>query len=214
LRYFQQALELNPNDATAYQWYASTYAQMRQFNEAIPLIRRAEELDPLSLAVQSSIAVIYSFARQYDTAIVYGEKTVALEPTSVMGYWTLGSVLVRAGRPGDAIGPLEQGVAISDSDASTLTMLGCAYALAGRRADARAVERVFDHPMPKRRFTSYMRAQLAIALGEKEKSLTFLEEGCARRDGWMLETYVEPLFDPLRDDPRYKAVVQQLGFHP
>ena len=81
-REFQRAIELNPNYATAHQWYAEYLAAMGRLDEAIAKVKRAEELDPLSFIISWNVGRILIFARQYDQALEQGRKMLELYPTS------------------------------------------------------------------------------------------------------------------------------------
>jgi Tfp pilus assembly protein PilF len=61
---FKRALELNPNYATAHQWYAFYFASIGKFTEAIEEMRRAQEFDPLSLEINADLGLMLSYARQ------------------------------------------------------------------------------------------------------------------------------------------------------
>jgi len=76
---FKRAIELNPNYATAHQWYAEHLTKLGRFDEAIAEIRRAQELDPLSLIINAMAGSIYFYARQYDNAIKYSRETLELD---------------------------------------------------------------------------------------------------------------------------------------
>src|SRR6202011_6163744 len=76
-REFKRALELDPNYATARQWYAASYlALLGRDTEAIAEARRAQELDPLSLSINTALGRCYYYAHQYDQAIEQYQKTL------------------------------------------------------------------------------------------------------------------------------------------
>ena len=211
LKEYQRAVELNPNDANAYQWYAEELATFRRFDESYPLIRRARELDPLSFVIPAVEAVFYANGRNGERAVDIGRKLVELDPAVPMGHLALGLALTRSGRSADAIPELEKGVAISDSDLTMLSWLGCACALGGRRDDAVRIAGALDALSRTTYVSPYMRALIATSLGEREKAFALLDEGVRKHDGWMGQTYEEIMFDPLRSDPRYTEIVHRLG---
>jgi tetratricopeptide (TPR) repeat protein len=80
-RRYQRAIELNPNYATAHQWYAGgNLVSTQRFDQAIAEGRRAVELDPLSLIANLELASIYSYARQSDQAIAQLHKIIEMDP--------------------------------------------------------------------------------------------------------------------------------------
>jgi tetratricopeptide (TPR) repeat protein len=79
-REFRQALKLNPNYATAHQWYGEFLIFMGRTEESLRALRRAKELDPLSPIINTQVGYPYYCARQYDAAIVEFKKALELEP--------------------------------------------------------------------------------------------------------------------------------------
>jgi adenylate cyclase len=77
---FIQAIELNPSNATARQYYALFLSAMERHDEAIDEMGKALELDPLSLSINQNFGVILRFASQYDQSIQHLESTLELDP--------------------------------------------------------------------------------------------------------------------------------------
>jgi serine/threonine-protein kinase len=211
LKEYQRAVELSPGDANAQQWYAEELAMLGRFDEAFPIIRHAQELDPLSFIIPAVAAVFYANAHRQGEAVEIAQKLVDLDPRVPMGHLALGLAWTRSGKYPEAIGELEKGVAISDSETTMLSWLGCAYALGGRRGDALRIAEKLDRLSIRSYVSTYLRGLLYTALGEKENALALLDEGVVKHDGWMGQTYEEIMFDPLRNDPRYKDIVKRLG---
>ena len=93
-REFQRAIELNPNYATAHQWYGIVYfAALGRFDEAISEVKRALELDPLSLIINSDLGRTYYFARRYDEAVEQLHKTLEMDSNFYFAHRHLGCVL-------------------------------------------------------------------------------------------------------------------------
>ncbi|MEE8550854.1 MAG: protein kinase, partial [Gemmatimonadota bacterium] len=123
---YRRAIELNPNYATAHQWYATLLAGFGRNEEAIREIRRAEELHPLSHAIGVTVATVLFLARDYDATIEQLEKTLALEPTFFSAHAWLGIVYAGKGMYDEAIRSVEQAVELSPKNLNVLQ--GAAYA--------------------------------------------------------------------------------------
>jgi len=87
---FKQAIELNPNYATAHAWYALNLAVTQRYSEAIAEAKKAQEVDPLSLIINTNVAWVFYFARQYDEMLSQCQRTLELDPnfaTTHTGAW-------------------------------------------------------------------------------------------------------------------------------
>src|SRR5438128_1108423 len=132
---FQRAIELNPNYATAHQWYGnSVLVALARFDEAIAEVKRAIELDPLSLVINTDLGNTYYRARRYDEAIEQLRKTLEMDPSFYYTHRNLGSVLAAKGAFNAAIGEYQKARALND-DPSTTWLLGHAYGFSGNKAD-------------------------------------------------------------------------------
>src|SRR5881227_2611410 len=130
---FQRAIELNPNYATAHQWYGnSALVALGRFDEAIAEVKRAIELDPLSLVINTDLGATYYRARRYDEAIEQLHKTLELDPGFYYARWNLGSALSAKGAIGEAIGEYQKARALND-DPLVLGLLTRAYAFSGNK---------------------------------------------------------------------------------
>ena len=80
-REYRCAIELDPNYATAHQWFATdVYAAAKRFYEALAELRRAEELDPLSPIIGTNLGDTFVNARRYDEAIAQYKRVLSLDP--------------------------------------------------------------------------------------------------------------------------------------
>ncbi len=138
-RLFRRAIALEPEYATAHQWYAAHYlTPMGRLEEAIAETRRAQQLDPLSAVFDAFVGASLYFARQYDEAIEECLKTVDLHPDFGVGHWYLGRAYLQKDRLPEALAALQKAVALSGGSPLMKGTLGVGYALAGDRVAARA----------------------------------------------------------------------------
>ena len=213
-REFQRAIELNPNYATAHQWYAETgLVPLGQFEKAIAEVKHALELDPLSIVINADVGTILTNARRYDQAIEQLRKTVEMDPGFYYAHWTLGNALELKGLNEEAIAEYKEAIALND-DPLPRALLGHLYAKIGRKNEALAIlEQLRElRESSKQRYVSpYNLALVHIGLGQKDEAIQLLEETYEDRDGYDIAFIkVEPLLDPLRGNPRFEALVQKV----
>jgi len=208
---FQRAIELNPNYATAHQWYGnSALVALGRFDEAIAEVKRAIELDPLSLVINTDLGATYYRARRYDEAIEQLHKTLELDPGFYYARWNLGSALSAKGAIGEAIGEYQKARALND-DPLVLGLLTRAYAFSGNKTEAIKLRDQLATLSRERYVSAYSFALASIGFGDKEEALRWLEKSYQDRAGNDLEFIrVEPLLDPLRGDPRFEALMAKV----
>ena len=93
---YKRAIELNPNYATAHQWYGGELEQKGRFDEALQEMKLAGDLDPLSLIIIKDTGEIYYVARKYDRAIEYFRKALEMDPNFVVAHMYLGLVYAQS----------------------------------------------------------------------------------------------------------------------
>jgi eukaryotic-like serine/threonine-protein kinase len=104
---FRRAIELDPNYATAHQWYAECLALMGRFDEAFAEIDRARQLDPLSLIIAADRGAMLYFSRQYDLAITQFRAVLDMEPNFPRAY-VLVYAYAQKGEYAEAVADLER----------------------------------------------------------------------------------------------------------
>jgi serine/threonine-protein kinase len=212
-REFKRALELNPNDANAYNSYTEYLLATGLVEQAINVQKRAQELDPLSLNFSNNLGAEMYFARRYDQAISQCQKTLEMDPNFFLAHYTIGQAYEQKGMYEEAISALKKAVELSPDNIEVLAALGRTLAVAGRTAEARQiVERLESRT--ERHAWQYDLALIYAGLGEDEQAFECLEQGYEWRDGMMIHLNVEPRFDSLRSDPRFQDLVLRMGLPP
>jgi TolB-like protein/Flp pilus assembly protein TadD/class 3 adenylate cyclase len=208
---FRRAIELNPNYATAHHWLGnSLFVTLGRFDEAVKEGQRAVELDPLSLIINADLGSTLMISRRYDEAIAQLRRTLQLDANFGYAHWNLGEALYLKGDFQGAIAECERAAALDD-DPEITALLGAAYAKAGRQDKAlECLEKLKQ--IEKQRFVrNSLFAYLYGALGDNASGLNYLAK--ADSDGETPDTTwikVDPMFDPLRDEPRFQKLVAKL----
>jgi len=214
-RLWRKAIALEPAYATAHQWYGAHYlVPMGRLEEAIAETRRAQQLDPLSAVFNAFVGASLYFARRYDEAIEECRKAVDLHPDFGVAHWYLGRAYLQKGRFPEALAELQKAVTLSGGSPLMKGTLGVGFALAGDRA---AAERTLDE-LEKIRAESYASAldlaDIHVALADRERAFRWLDQAAAERSFHLIYLKVWPELDPLRPDPRFKALILRLGLAP
>jgi TolB-like protein/Flp pilus assembly protein TadD len=207
---YRRALELSPNNAAAYSAFAFWLVSQGRTEEAVTSCRRARELDPLA-ASGSDLAWMLFYARRYDGAVQELRSVLAVTPDDAFALWILGFALIANHHPQEAVPVLEKGVSASDRSPAIVGLLVHAYAQVGRRADAlRLLEE-----LKRRKQTGYVPAaafvKAYLGLGEYDRAFFWLEEAYKEQSNLLQFLKVHPIFDPVRDDPRFANLVRRVG---
>lgn len=211
-REFKRAIELDPDDATARQFYGVYLLAVGQREAAIAETRRALELDPLSILNNTQLGRALYLAGRYDEAIEQSLKTIELDPTSASAYVYLGQSHAHKGMLREATAELEKAVELSDGRVEMKAALGYAYALSGRKDEARKIIDELTTLGNDLSSASYHIATIYAGFPEKEQAIARLQGAYEERDiflGVRLKT--DPKLDGLRSDPRFQDLVRRVG---
>lgn len=210
-REFRRAIELNPNYANGHHWYAEYLSLVGRHEEAIAESERARELDPLSTIINTWVGSRYFFARQYDKAIKQYRNAVEMDPAFVPVHMVLGHALEQKHMYQEAIAELEKAVSLSGGSPVYIASLAHAYGVAGRRRQAK---KLFDdlRNLSKQRYVSpYDLALAALGIGETDQVFTLLARAAEERSPRAAFLGVDPRFDGLRSDTRFKELMIRIG---
>jgi eukaryotic-like serine/threonine-protein kinase len=210
-REYKRAIELNPNYETAHQWYSSLLSSLGRHEEALAEIKKARELAPTSLRINTDMGWVLYETRLYDDAIAKAQGTLELDPDFAPAHSLLGWAFLREGRYEEAITELQKVTALSKYNATNLSAIAYAYSMAGQRVAALKTLHQLKHDSEHGSAPWYQTAVVYVGLGEKEQALESLEKAYAERNKWLVFLKVEPSFDPLRSEPRFKSLLQQMN---
>ena len=211
-RSFERALALDPGFAEAHHDFAAYYSATGRHDEALASVRRALRLDPLSPGVASDVGWYYYFGRRYPDAVEHSRRTLELEPGF---FWAKRCLILAAAAAGDFETAAAQAVADMRQLEATVDDL---QKVADAEPEA-AVAAYWQWRLDRLRAAASDRlpsaielATLHMARGEADQALAALERAYRERQGWILPFLgVYPLFDPLRSEPRFNALVDAIA---
>jgi TolB-like protein/Tfp pilus assembly protein PilF len=211
-REFKRAISYNPGYVTAHTWYASEYLVIRaRFDEAIEEITRALELDPLSLVSNRDLGMICYYARQYDHAIKALNKTVEMDPDFIHTHGLLGLVYLEKSMHEEALSEFQKEGTISKGIEPTAEIwIGIFYAKTGKVNKARKILEDLIKRSKQEFVSPYFIAILYFNLKEKDKGFSWLDKAYKENDSWLNFLKVDPGFDSVRSDPRFKALLKRM----
>jgi tetratricopeptide (TPR) repeat protein len=209
-RAFRKAIALNPNYATAHQWYSNFLSVSKRFDESFGEIERARLLEPLNLIIDTDVGLASYWAGQYDRAIGQLQQTLDLDPKFFLTHLYMAMAQTRKGLFDPAIAEAQAAMRLEPDDPNPIMLYGYACARAGRRPEAlRALQDL--RSMSEKRFVSaFLVAGVYVGLGEKDKAFKSLEKAYEERSGRLVYLGVERAFDPLRSDPRFQDLVRRI----
>ena len=208
----EKATALNPSEGTAYLdlgWY---YAFTGRFEEAISNLGKAIELDPLNLDYNIDLADIYRLARQFDKSREIGERLRTLYPNNSDTYWILGMAYYHLGHYRKAMDSFEETARLAEDQEWPVAHVAMALARMGKLQAAKNLLQQLER-QPENLSTIPAEMALAyIALGDTTRALELLEQSYRVHSNWMAYLKYEPLWDPVRKEARFKAVLERMKF--
>jgi TolB-like protein/Tfp pilus assembly protein PilF len=206
-RQFKRAIELSPSYATAHQWYAELLIETGRFEEGVAETRRALDLDPLSPGIHTLLGWALYTTRQYDAAIRQFRQTIEVYPSLAGPYLDLGMTYIAKGTYNEAKTVLQKAADLTHREPGAISLLGHAYATAG---DHHEPQRLLDELKKRREVSPVPFALLYMDVGDKDRAFEWLERGYEDRSQFMEELKVTPLFDGLREDARFAALLKKM----
>ena len=210
-REFQRAVELDDNYVPGHQWYALYLAATGRVGESVKQMQVAQQLDPLSPSVHAGLGYMSYFARDYDRAIQQGRMALQLNPNFMVGHAVLGWAYTQQKKYPEAIEELQTAVKLSGGVLVYRCALARTYALSGQTQEARKmVVELEAVAQSEPRGAGSALAALYLALGDSDHALHWLEQTAVGdvQANWLR---VDPAFDSLRGDPRFKAILNRIG---
>lgn len=209
---FKLSIELNPDYATAHQWYAVHYLTATgQPEEALQEMKRALELEPASLVMNTFMGATLYFAGRHDEAIDQCRRTIEMDPNFAVAHWHLGLANEQEENFDDAIAAFQKATTLSGGSPLMKAALGHAYAKANRKDEATRILDELKELSEQRYVSSYEAAAIYAALGDNEQTFQLLERAYKEHCFHLVYLKVWPQFSVVSTDPRFKDLMKRIG---
>jgi tetratricopeptide (TPR) repeat protein len=207
-REYLRAAELNPNYATAHHWYAELLAFQGRFAEAEKASAWSRQLDPLSLIIAADHGAILYFSRQYDRAIAELRTVLDAQP----GFPRAKMIVYAYAQAGQFAQGLAETSRWPAHEVWTVAAQGYLYGRQGRADAARAAARRLEAASTSAAAdTPLMLAVVYAGMNDKDHAIAALQRAYREHSTSLVTLKVEPIFDPLREDPRFQELLRVVG---
>ncbi len=211
-RHYERALAPNPS-ATLFT-HSVYLTALGRHDEALAEARRGMDLDPLNFMLGFRMARALYLARQFDGAIEQCKKMLDMEPGFALAHWQLGQAYAEKGMYREALAELEKDKALTHGHPRSLAYMGNILARSGERSRALQVLEELKGVSKQKYAYSLSFARIYAGLGDKEQAFAWLEKGYEERSTPLYFLKVDPIWDPLRSDPRFNDLLRRIGLTP
>ena len=208
---FRRAIELNPNYATAHQWYSYYLTAMLRFPEAVEQAEAAQQIDPLSLSINATVATRYRHAGRIEEAIQLDRRTLEMDPTFIPAHFSLAAVYENQGSWQQAIDEYKKVIELRPGDPSALSALGYIYARSGQKNDARKILSQLTETSKQHYVSSFEFATIYAGLDDSDSAMLWLEKSYRERESQIPFVESDDRFNSLHADARYQNLIHRLG---
>jgi eukaryotic-like serine/threonine-protein kinase len=209
---FKRSIELNPEYATAHQWYAIHFLTATgRLEEAVQEMKKALELDPASLVMNTFMGATLSYTGRYDEAIDQCRRTIQMDPNFAVAHWHLGLAYEQKQLLDEAIEEFRKAISLSGGSPLMKAALARAYAKAQKTHEANEMLNELNELAKRQYASAYELATIYVALGNNEEAFQLLAKAYAEHSFHLVNLNVSPHFKSVRSDPRFQDLVQRLG---
>ncbi|MBE7157199.1 MAG: protein kinase [Rhodospirillales bacterium] len=207
----KRAIELNANSGFAHFAYAHLLALEGRNEEALAEGAKAVKIDPVSLMFNALYGSFLHYAGQDEAAKAQLRKALELDQTFWIAHHFLGKILVRQGRFAEAILEQQKAEQASHGNSLTISAIGYTDALSNATVQARMQLQALEQLSSQRYVPPQTFALVHLGLGQRDQAFATLEQAFAEHDIHLSYLKADPQWDPLRNDPRFVALLRRIG---
>ncbi len=210
-RLFKKAIKEDPSNVTAHEWYAYYLMITNHMAEAEIEMNLALQIDPASPLINSADAEIKYFRRDFDGSIAQAKRTLEQHPGFLYAVFWLGSSYREKGMYKEAIEQFDLARHLSKDHPAMLWAYGHVLAASGDKNAANSVLAELKARRQSQYVPALYIAGMYAGLGDKNQTFHWLNEALKEKNDRVIYLAVDPLADPLRADPRFSALMKQVG---
>jgi tetratricopeptide (TPR) repeat protein len=213
---FRRAIELNPNDPIARNWYANVLLIQGRFSEALEENAKARDLDPSSHSILADRGNILFYAGKRDEGIAMLKDVETASPNFGSPHFYLMTIGFEM-RDYPAFLAEGKKAAETRNDSVLRDVVASAQTGYAQHGEGGLLNNLYAMQKGYYLAGKYSGATLAVTcvmMGKRQEGLQLLEDGYDRRDMFVLSSATNPVLFALRDEPRYEVLLAKLDFHP
>ncbi len=207
---FRRAIELNPNYATAHQWYSHVLGWENRVEEGWREISRALELSPISLIINANVVDFYYFEGEFEKGIEHAKKVIEMDPSFPTVYFSLINCYIGASRFDEALEAAETFAKMARTSDSKLNYAKI-FAAMGRVQEAKALLSQLEAEFPGGQVTPFQIALVWFSLGDADRGFEWMGRAYERHDRYVFLLAKVFELNNFRKDPRYLAMLERTG---
>ncbi len=206
-QHFNLAIIRNPDYASAHHWFGLLNSARNRPELAIANLERARKVDPNSPMIAAALGFVYYNARSFDTALrLLLDAARELRKSPVIQEMLVWCYL-QTGQNEQALETATRAAELSDRSAASLCALAHAEVACGNPGRAAELRDEIEQVARQRYVSGYDRATAFLAVGQTKECLHWLRQAFVDRDWWVSWLAVDPRWDLLRSEPRFKRLV-------
>ncbi len=208
---FRLAIDLNPDYSAAHYWFSSLLAVLGRVDESVAEALLARDLDPFSPLVYVNLTRVYYYARQYDRAldVIQSAHESGIDDPKIR--YINGLILLQRKRYAEAL-PIFTAIS-ADNKLFASAALGYTYAMLGRRKDAERVITSLENDTVSKELPNQEIGIIYAGLNDQARAVSHLEGAYQARHAALVSVKVEPLFDGLRGDQRFRDLLSSMNLN-
>ena len=210
-REYLRAIELKPGNALPRVQYNLLLVQTGRFEEAEQQIRTALAVDPLSVPSNMYLAGVFHYRREYDRSLEQCHRALDLDANDIEAHVVMGLNYEQKRMYPEAIAEMEKARELSGNNPLILGPLGSCYGGSGDKAQVMKLLDELNAAAQQAYVAPISWVMLYLGMGEIDSAFEWLQKAAEARDPLLCYLKVGPIYDPIRDDPRYACLLQRIG---